>query len=377
MISPDQTAILELLKASLFKQEPRFPAETEWENVLIIAKKQAIVSLVECSVPAEYKDAWKEDALKSKGHYIRVLHEQDRVVRLFLEHSIPTVILKGSSASMYYPVPSCRPMGDIDILVSAKKYEEAKRLLVELGYQFKKEDYRNGTFFGNGIEIELHYHFSAEEKDIEHYISDGLNNAVRYTIEYYSFPGLPRSINGLVLLEHVRQHLVRAGLGLRQIIDWMMFVHSGLDDIAWVTGFREMMQETGLETLAVTLTYMCRKWLGLPDAITWCNKADDELADLLLTRIFADGNFGNGTSISENVIRQLKKKNAIGYLQKAGLVHWKAAKKYPVLRPFAWLYQVGWYARKCFRAMLQGKDVFRGFQTSTEKAVLLKRLEIE
>jgi len=377
MISPDQTALLELLKASLYKQEPRFPSEIEWDNVLDIAKKQAIVPLAEYSVPDEYKDAWKADTFKCKCHYIRVLYEQDRVVQLFLEHNIPTVILKGSSASMYYPVPSCRPMGDVDVLVSVERYEEAKKLLVELGYHFLKEDYRNSTFFRNGIEIELHYHFSAEEKDIEHYISDGLKNAVQYTIENYSFPGLPRNINGLMLLEHVRQHLVRSGLGLRQIIDWMMFVHSGLDDKAWITEFRGMTQETGLETLAVTLTYMCRKWLGLPDKITWCNKADDELADMLLMRILDDGNFGKGTPVSENTIRQLKKKSAIGYLQKAGLAHWENAKKYPILRPIAWLYQLGRYVRKGVSALLQGENVFRGFRTSTEKAALLKRLEIE
>ena len=204
-----------------------------------------------------------------------------------------------------------------------------------------------------------------------------MNNAVQYTIENYSFPGLPRNTNGLVLLEHVRQHMVRSGLGLRQIVDWMMFVHNGLDDTAWITEFRDMTQVTGLETLAVTLTYMCRKWLGLSDRITWCNKADDELADMLLIRILADGNFGKGTPISENAIRQLRKKNAIGYLQMAGLVHWKAANKYPILRPFAWLYQIGRYVRKGFSALLQGENVFRGLRTSTEKAVLLKRLEIE
>ena len=376
MVNADQRAFLELMKASLFKQEPNIPPETDWNNVLEIAKKQALVALAEYSIPEPLKCDWKAIKFQSTAHYIRVLHEQNDIVQIFQAHNIPTVVLKGSSAAMYYPVPSCRTMGDIDILVSEGKYEIAKKLLGECGYQFEKEDYRNSTFFKNGINIELHYHFSAKEKDIEQLISEGLHNAVQYTIENYSFPGLPKYTNGFVLLEHVRQHLVRSGLGLRQIIDWMMFVHSGLDDTIWETEFKRLTQETGLEKLAITMTFMCRKWLGLPDEITWCNNADEELADLLLTRLFADGNFGREKPVTEDAIRQLKNKNAFGYLQKAGLTHWKAAEKYPVLRPFAWLYQIGRYIRKGTGAMLHGKKLLKGVQTGAEKADILRRLEI-
>ncbi len=277
---------------------------------------------------------------------------------------------------MYYPVPSCRTMGDIDVRVSAERYQDAKKLLQENGYQFKKEDYRNSTLIKNKIVVELHYHFSSKEKDIEPIIAEGLRNSVQYTVDGYSFPGLPQYINGLVLLEHVRQHLVRSGLGLRQIIDWMMYVHSVLDDEAWNSSFKYMAQETGLKKLAITMTYMCRKWFGLPDRIFWCGDADDELADALLTRLFADGNFGREKPVTEDAIRQLKNKNKIGYLQKAGLRNWKAANKYLVLRPFAWLYQIWRYIRKGTRALMNSKDAMKGFKTSAEKADILRRLEI-
>ena len=62
-------------------------------------------------------------------------------------------------------------------------------------------------------------------------------------------------INGLVLLDHVRYHL-QGGLGIRQIIDWMMFVHANLNDETWETGFAQLARGAGLETLAVTMTSM-------------------------------------------------------------------------------------------------------------------------
>ena len=73
---------------------------------------------------------------------------------------------------------------------------------------------------------------------------------------------LPDDENGIVLLSHIRQHL-ESGLGLRQIIDWMMFVRSYLNDEMWFSSFHEKAQRTGLESLAVITTKMCQKYLGL------------------------------------------------------------------------------------------------------------------
>ena len=41
--------------------------------------------------------------------------------------------------------------------------------------------------------------------------------------------------NGLVLLGHINQHL-EEGLGLRQILDWALYVDKALDDDAWEMG---------------------------------------------------------------------------------------------------------------------------------------------
>jgi hypothetical protein len=179
-----------------------------------------------------------------------------------------------------------------------------------------------------------------------------------------------------VLLEHVRQHLVRAGLGLRQAIDWMMFVHSGLDDASWSDDFATLTWESGLERLAVTLTYMSRKWLGLPDRISWCDGADDGLADLLLARLLEDGNFGRQVPVSEGAVRQLVSRDVLGNLQRGGIAHWEAARRYPALRPLAWVYQLGHYASKGVGEMLCGRRVLGGLKSGLEKKMLLRGLGI-
>lgn len=61
-------------------------------------------------------------------------------------------------------------------------------------------------------------------------------------------PVLPPLENGLVLLAHVNQHL-GSGLGLRQILDWQMFVDAHLTDELWERGFQHAAQQIGMEKL--------------------------------------------------------------------------------------------------------------------------------
>ena len=53
------------------------------------------------------------------------------------------------------------------------------------------------------------------------------------------------------------------GLGLRQILDWALYVDKALDDDAWEHTFAPAVRRLGLERLAITVTRMCQLYLGL------------------------------------------------------------------------------------------------------------------
>ena len=116
---------------------------------------------------------------------------------------------------------------------------------------------RETGFIKNDIIVELHRSFAKlNNADHARYLDDLIITNINPTHE------LPDPVNGLVILEHISQHLVN-GLGLRQIIDWMMFTDKCLPDEKWPE-FREMAQKTGMEKLAVVVTRMCEIYLGLP-----------------------------------------------------------------------------------------------------------------
>ena len=270
-----------------------------------------------------------------------------------------------------------RSFGDIDFYVSKEFFDSARCLLDKAEYYFISNNERQYVYEKNGIEFELHSKFSSKhyKHNIDHIVLNGLANSHIYNISNHSFPGLSTYENGVVLLGHIMQHLKESGIGLRQILDWMLFVHQELDDTSWKEKFRPLAVEAGLEKLAITTTYMCKKWFCLPDSITWCDCGDEEIADRLLIQVFEDGNFGLDRAPYEVIKKSIKDEGTFKYLQRSGLLNWPLAQKYKFFRPFAWLYQLFRYAFIGLNGLFTGKKVFRNTKQTMSLEELWKRLE--
>ena len=372
----EQRCLIELIKASLFGVSPKIPENVNWEYLFVAAKKQCLVPMVTASVPKDHRDEWITLSARVKAYFMQMIYAQNSLVKLLTENSIPFIILKGTAASIYYPTPLLRTFGDIDFYVAEEHVDQVINLLKNNGYVFVANDDRHYEFEKYGIDFELHYRFSCKHyNDIEDILQKGLNDSVEYQINQNSFPGLPVCANGLVLLGHIMQHLKTSGIGLRQIIDWMMFVNKELDDYTWDNQFRAYAVEAGLDKLAITVTYMCKKWLGLSDKITWCSNADDEVADQLFIRVLDDGNLGNERTPWEIIRQAMRKEGVVSFLQHEGLKNWTWSQKCAVFRPFAWLYQIFRYICQGFARLFTGKKIFRKDNTKMKLEELWKRLE--
>ena len=382
MINVNQQALLELLKASLFGAESHFPEGVDWDAVLQEAKDQAVVALAAPAVPDSEMKKWDIHIRRNKMQFMQILNEQRNLVRIFETAGIPMVILKGFAAAMYYPEPINRTMGDIDFIVPPERFEEARRMMEENGYTYIYDlgNDRDYTYRKNDIAFELHHHYSDKDWDVESLILDGINRSVWCKVYNISFPALPEEINGLVLLDHVRHHL-DGGLGIRQIIDWMMFVHSTLNGSEWEDRFAPVVKRAGLEKLAITMTKMCKLWLGLPDDIQWCEEADEETAWKLLETVLDFGNFGHkvhhANKTGESIALRSQKGNLLRFLQRTGIEEWKACQKHRFLRPFAWLYQLFRYFGMGVAALLRGENIVKDYFKGKKKVAFYQNLGID
>ena len=375
-IVPEHACLLILLKTALFNSRLEISDDANWDKIFESAKAQCIVPLLTPYVPMDQRNKWLEFSYQNKARFMKMLHEQNTVANLFKSNSIPFAILKGTAAAVYYPSPTSRTYGDIDIYLSKEHFESAKNLLQANGYEYIHDEDRHYEYMKNGIEFELHSKYCSNHyNDIEHILLNGLSNAVECCVCNSSFPLLPTYENGLVLLGHIMMHLKTSGIGLRQIIDWMMFVHKELDDSTWEKHFRALAVEAGLEKLAITVTFMCKKWLGLPDEITWCNDADEEVVDQLLIRVLDDGNFGQDRAPVESIKKSMKRVGIFRHLQQNGLDNWPLAQKYQIFRSFAWFYQFFRYLFSGIIGLLSGRKVFMKEKHIMSLDELWERLE--
>ena len=350
MTDQSQQVLLEAIKASLFGSTFSYPDNTDWDAVINEAKSQTVMGLISPLIPVYDKSRDSRTA-----HYIRLLYEQDKLLKLLKEHNIPCVILKGCAAAVYYPKPSLRTMGDVDFLVPRNRFDDAMKVMESNGYVYshgKGDDgglafqSRHIGYFKNGIEFELHHHFSSKGFNIDGILENAIQNREYKELSGFRFPVLPETENGLVLLGHMNQHMLTDHLGLRQITDWEMYVHAVLNSEKWKEEFAPIAKEIGLFELAVNVTKMCEKHLGLPEMTGRNDSAKEEMADRMMENLLTYGNFGRKQpSLSEDsgerirtVLGDIKSKGLFSYFQDNGLETWALCKKHPVLKPAAFLY---------------------------------------
>lgn len=331
--------LINLINASLWG----LVSEPVGEEVFDEMCKHAISSLPwpilsKVATDVELYNKWKKKIIHIIAYNVRCEYIQSN-----LPLKVPYTVLKGTTAAQYYTCKECRELGDIDIMTRREDFDLAYNQFLEAGFKICKATAREIGFIKDGVIVELHRYFGSFNKPEQAQYMDDL--IISNINEQHILPDL---INGVVLLEHFSQHL-EEGIGLRQTIDWMMYVHSYLNDDNWPK-FCEIIHQIDLEKLAIILTRMCEIYFRLPQH-EWSSSADVSLCKSLFTYVLECGNFGNKrTSDDDIIINALTfmrtPKSTFLLLQNRGLENWKLAKKYSSLRTFAWLYQAFRYIYK-------------------------------
>ena len=397
MISLAQSVLLEAIKSSLFDVQPNYLSNNDicWDDVITEAKTQTVMGLVSPVIPVH-----DESSEHCKAMYMRIMYEQDKLLKCFATAQIPCVILKGSAASVYYPKPYLRTMGDIDVLVPSEKFIDSLKVLESNGYLFDHgqgydeqvfDETRELAYTKNGVFIEIHQRFSSPGVNVDDILEPAIERREFCNLNGYRFPMLPTPENGLVLLGHLNQHLKNNVLGLRQIIDWEMYVHSVKDKASWLIQFMPLIEKADLVTLAAYFTRMCNRHLGLPDVVNFGIDVDDVLVDELLDVVLTDGNFGRRVNAESTEDEKkmfdasygIKHYGFFGYFTRVGLITNAFFNEHNSLKVFAFIYgffrQFGRGIRVLFKykgfnkKMNEGKQMY---ELHTKRQELYKKLGV-
>ena len=290
-----------LLRASLHEQAPEMSYFAEataedWKRCYRLAVAQGVMALAwdgvvklpyEQQPPKGQKLAWATAVEAYEQRHSRYCQTVDELARLYADHGIATMQLKGVGYSVHYPVPSHREGGDIDIytysqdtarMSHAEANALADQLMIDQGIEVDVEYYKHSTFYYKGIPIENHKSFlNIDEGPIFVHTDRVLHQYMAPTmtplpVGQVMTPSV--AFNSLFLAFHAARHY-GSGLALHHLCDWAVLVsRCGVQMPA------EVKDERFLRFVDV-LTMLCNRYLGT----TLVAEADEELASEVLNEI--------------------------------------------------------------------------------------------
>ena len=386
-----ERALLAMMENSLFGGECAL-SEEEQLAALEESRKQAVFCLAaqSASLTGEACDRIKKQSLSAIRRNMDILLQHQYLHELMTKAGIPYVVLKGAASAYYYPLPHQRMMGDVDFLVAEDDVERAMELLIGEGFTRCSIEEPCHIILNKGnLYFELHFALGGVPNGeagrlVREYLEDIIPTAKTVRSGPVTFRNPEPFYHGLIMLLHMRHHLLAEGIGLRHLCDWAVFVDR-FSDSEFRALYEEKLKRVGLWHFAEVISLSAHLAIGLPYREFMGN--DRELALGLLADILSGGNFGRkkegrpeeGLFISHysedgvprsRVVRLFFAANRIVYN------HWPIARRVKLLLPFGWLYWGGLRLVREIAGTREPMQFAKAYRDSQPRTELYRRLQL-
>ena len=279
----------------------------EWEFLFKNADKHGLLGVTSTAVeklaeridiPQEARLNWSLVAAQIRDHNARQQKASAKLYRTFLESGFRNCILKGQAAAAYYPEPSLRQSGDIDLWAEGSRQDVLSFLQKHFHVRSVVYHHCNPKIF-KGIEVEVHFtptwmNSPFANRRLQRWFSACADTQFSHFDERVGCcTPLPR-FDGVYLLLHIYRHVLQEGIGLRQLLDYhYLLTHLGADDRhAIVCDLKSL----GLYRFARAVMYVLQETFRTDDVILLC-PPDARSGETLLQSILQSGNFGHADPV--------------------------------------------------------------------------------
>ena len=286
-LTKHELALFDLVKVSLWNKFPEIRyellSEFDWETIYQLSGKQGIKGIVFEGISKLKKDLQPNENLMLTWAANMKLQEErcKRNTRALLQlkdklakREIRMLLLKGKSLAEFYPTPSYREYGDIDIYLF-DKWKEGNVLLQEEG-ELIKEMEKHTTFRFYGVPVENHRTFinlikesdifSRQRrkafKEVEQSLHDILSDEPSCFLQKHEVQIATPTFNFLFLLMHAGNHL-GGEVVLRHLCDWVCFLtaNHGLYN---EQRLQKTLKQMNFLELCNLITDVAIQYLGMP-----------------------------------------------------------------------------------------------------------------
>lgn len=317
-----QAQLFALLRAGLWNTPVpagmTFNRDTDWNAILVLARQQTILGLVANAIfhLSESQQPEQELLLKltaqvsaiAKTH--AVLNDTlVKVATLLEDNGIVPVLLKGQGVAALYPEPTLRMCGDIDLYVGKQNYTRACHLLMELPETDSEHTETIKHFHTklNGVTIELHriveqlynpWQNRRFQRWSEANMSETYTDAVEFDRMEVHVPSY--CVNAVYIFNHLWHHFLTGGIGLRQLCDWVMVLHTA-KEVLDLPELEKYLKGFGLWEPWRTFGCIAVNHLGLSEKeFPFYDANKQKQAERILDRILREGNFGQYLTARDN-----------------------------------------------------------------------------
>ncbi len=313
--------LIGLLKSAMWGIPVSVPHDfKDWGLLFRLAKSQSVLALVADVI---LSDKETSSRISEKGQerlrsfMMANIMTAERLgtlisesVKLLRKAGIRPVLLKGQGLAAYYPDPRLRQCGDIDLYIGNDDYRKAYEIFKPLAT--KIDDIRKldiGIHFdvnvGN-LDIEVHRYTEVYKgRNLNRIYQNAAIHGTRENTVTMNFNGVevetPSDVfNAFYIFGHMFRHFLYEGVGLRQLCDWMMFLHVRRDHIDTyelaslidAMDMRKPWQAFGCVLVDV---------MGLPkEEFPLYDSRYSSLVDKIVRRVLYEGNFGMRRDLFQN-----------------------------------------------------------------------------
>lgn len=309
-ISSDEIVLLNLLRCAMGNsKEMFFPEEVCWPEVYRISNKQGVSSIIAdafqvAEIAGRHLDQEKSNPLFraamyqwmgmstcAEEKYIAYTRELSQLAKFYRMQGLRMMVLKGFGLSLNYPIPSHRPVGDIDVFFAGNACMVDDLMENQLGVPVDRNNSHHSVFVIDGYTIENHHTILDLDKHKSNLYVEALLEEL--ATESYMAPldgeeiWLPSvRFNSVHLLRHMASDFATAGTSLRHVLDWALFVRSHSEEIDWAY-LRAIAKNANMDVFLSILNEICVRYFGFEDKMFPVYMPNERLAERVLSEIFS------------------------------------------------------------------------------------------
>ncbi len=291
----------ELLQVALGTRDglSRVPNTREWEKMYEEAERQAVVGVMlgglerlpqEQLPPLELKLQWIGMVQMMEAEYKMHCERAAELTRRFRNVGFKSCVLKGIGMAQYYPKPSRRQCGDIDIWVSGRRKDVMSYLRSE--YKVSHVVWHHvGTEVFDDVQVEVHFHPAwvygpLRNRKLQRFFDCELR-VLRESNLGFNVPLV--GFDAVFSLVHTYHHLLEEGVGLRHIVDYYYIIQALPSKDRSET--MQTLKDIGLGKFTSAMMWVLNEVCGLPASELLC-EPDEKAGKFLLNDVMVSGNFG-------------------------------------------------------------------------------------